>query len=38
VLRAGDTAVLIGPQVRLPDAAALFVPPAHVAATREEGA
>lgn len=35
-LRAGDTVVLIGPQDRLADAAAMFVPPAHVGAAREE--
>jgi len=35
-LRAGDTVVVIGPQARLLDAAALFVPPAHAAVPRED--
>ncbi|MBL8730347.1 MAG: cation:proton antiporter [Planctomycetes bacterium] len=38
LLQAGDTVVVIGPQARLADAAALFVPPVHAAAAREEGA
>ncbi len=38
VLHAGDTVVVIGPQARLADAAAMFVPPAHVAPVAEKGA